>query len=94
MNGLGWPVSEAESEIQRLKSIYPIYDDIPAIYPEWERLVVKYQVVGKNAHDARLVAAMLVHKIAKILSFNQQDFQRYQEITALAPGDVTKAATP
>src|SRR5688572_9720849 len=50
VNGLGWPVSQAESEIQRLKSIYLIHDDIPAIYPEWERLVVKYQVVGKNAH--------------------------------------------
>ena len=32
--------------------------ETPAIYPAWEALVIRYQVIGKPAHDARLVAAM------------------------------------
>jgi hypothetical protein len=49
--------------------------------------VAGYQVSGKNAHDARLVAAMLVHGIESILTFNTQDFFRYGEIRVL---DVNK----
>lgn len=42
-----------------------------------------YSVSGKNAHDARLVAAMRVHGIDSILTFNAQDFVRYTEIRVL-----------
>ncbi len=52
---------------------------------------MKYQVIGKNAHDTRLVAAMIVHGIPRILTFNTTDFQRYQEITAISPADVLNA---
>jgi predicted nucleic acid-binding protein len=48
--------------------------------------VADYRVSGKNAHDARLVAAMVVHGIDSILTFNAQDFVRYREIRVL---DVT-----
>lgn len=36
---------------------------------------------GKNAHDARLVAAMVRHGLTHILTFNAQDFSRYRGIT-------------
>ncbi len=42
----------------------------------------------EDAHDARLVAAMLVHKISQILTFNTQDFQRYPGIVVLSPQQV------
>jgi len=47
---------------------------------EWERTVTTYRVLGKNAHDARLVAAMV-----KILTFNTADFVRFRETQALDP---------
>jgi hypothetical protein len=59
--------------------------DTPDILPEWERLVSAYQVIGKNAHDARLVAAMIVHGIDRLLTFNMAHFQRYGEIQAISP---------
>jgi len=34
-------------------------------------------VMGKNAHDTRLVAAMLRHDIKSILTFNSADFKRF-----------------
>ncbi|MEG4808362.1 PIN domain-containing protein [Microcoleus sp. F8-D3] len=84
-NGLGRTATEAEAEINRLKQLFPLLLDTEAIYPEWERLVITYKVIGVNVHDARLVAAMLVHGLTHILTFNFTDFARYSEITAVNP---------
>ena len=42
-----------------------------------------------NVHDARLVAAMLVHKLTHILTFNSDDFRRYSEIIVVNPKQLT-----
>jgi predicted nucleic acid-binding protein len=52
---------------------------------EWRRLVGAHAVSGKSAHDARLVAAMKVHGITHILTFNSGDFGRYPEVTVIEP---------
>jgi predicted nucleic acid-binding protein len=75
-------------ELTRLKSLFPLLPDTPAIYPAWERLVVQYQVSGKSAHDARLVAAMQVHRLTGILTFDRTGFARYAGIEVLHPADV------
>jgi predicted nucleic acid-binding protein len=90
-NGLGWTASQADSELTKLATIFPIQNDTAAILAQWRQLIVKHQVIGKSAHDARLVAAMIAHKLSKILSFNFHDFQRYDEITALSPETVVSA---
>lgn len=89
-NGLGRTSEEAEAEINRLKGLFLLLLDTSAIYQEWERLVVTYSVRGVNVHDARLVAAMLVHGLTHILTFNVQDFNRYSaEISVVEPTSVT-----
>jgi predicted nucleic acid-binding protein len=40
-------------------------------------LVTTYGVVGNRLYDARLVAAMTVHGVGRILTFNHADFSRY-----------------
>ena len=87
-NGLGMSVGEMLTEINSLKQLFTLHQDTPALLPQWERLVIQYQVVGKNAHDARLVAAMNVHGISGLLTFNTQDFQRYQGIVLLSPQQI------
>ncbi len=87
-NGIGLSTPQAEAELAKLKAQFHIHDDTPAVRPAREQLVAKYQVVGKNAHDARLVAAMITHSIKQILTFNTSDFQRYNEIEAIAPEQV------
>lgn len=89
-NGLGHTTKEAGAEITRLKALFEVMADTPNIYQQWERLVVQYQVKGVNVHDARLTAAMLVHGITHILTFNTEDFQRYaEEITPVHPTAVS-----
>lgn len=89
-NGLGHTAEEAGEEIRRLKAFFTIVADTASIYDQWERLVVQYQVKGVNVHDARLTAAMLVHGLTHILTFNIEDFNRYAgEITPVHPTAVT-----
>ncbi len=87
-NGLGLTAPQAQTELSQARSHFQLLADVPAIYPAWEQLVVHHLVVGKNAHDARLVAAMQVHGIAHLLTFNAPDFKRFAGITALSPFDV------
>ena len=55
------------------------------MHVEWRRLVVRHAVTGVKVHDARLVAAMLVHGVSNILTLNDRDFARYAGISAVNP---------
>ncbi len=46
---------------------------------------MKYSVMGTKVHDARLVAAMHVHRVTHLLTFNEQDFVRYDDIQVVHP---------
>lgn len=84
-NGLGLNPDRAASEIAGFKALFSILPESAHILAEWERLVNSYRVSGKNAHDARLVAAMTVNRVDKILTFNIADFTRFREIQVLDP---------
>ena len=81
-NGLGFSTLQAVAEVEFLKRLFALLPERP-LQDAWERLVADYGVSGKSAHDARLVAAMVVHGIESILTFNAQDFLRYGEIRVL-----------
>lgn len=87
-NGLGLTVAQAEQELTKLRALFTILPDTADILPEWEQLVVTHQVLGKQAHDARLVAAMSVHNLTNLLTFNDGDFKRFTEIIVVNPRDV------
>ena len=88
-NGLGLSVVQTEVEVIRLKNLFALVPDTPDIFFEWERIVRQYQVSGKQVHDARLVAAMKVHGLQNLLTFNDGDFKRFPEITAVNPQRVS-----
>lgn len=87
-NGLGLSITQAEEESEKLKKIFILELDTPQIFTEWESLVIKYQVMGKQVHDARLVAAMLAHNITHLLTFNVDDFKRFADIVVVDPRSV------
>jgi predicted nucleic acid-binding protein len=87
-NGLGLSTLQAATELARLKRLFALLPDSPLIYPAWERLVTQQQVSGKPAHDARLVAAMQVHGLTAILTFDKTGFTRYAGIEVVHPAEV------
>jgi predicted nucleic acid-binding protein len=86
-NGLGLAVAvvAALHQIERVLALLP---DHPAIYDHWKRLVTTHGVIGNQVYDARLVAAMRVHGVGRILTFNAADFARYG-IDVLHPSAVS-----
>lgn len=90
-NGLGLTPAEADQEATRLESLLILLSNTPAIYPQWRQLVVAHSVSGVQVHDAHLVAAMLVHGVTHILTFNGGDFQRYPSIAVVPPQDLATA---
>lgn len=81
-NGLGLTVDQVIAEGDAMKKLFQLLPELP-LQIVWEKLVADHRVTGKNAHDARLVAAMTVHRIDSLLTFNVQDFSRYNEIRVL-----------
>jgi len=87
-NGLGFSVSLVAGEVEKIERILTLLRDSPATYSEWKRLVIKHSVVGVKVHDTRLVAAMNVHGVGRILTFNVDDFARYG-IEVLHPSSIS-----
>jgi len=84
-NGFGLNPEQASRIMGRVEASVIRLADSDNVYPEWRRLVVTYGVSGKKTHDARIVAAMNVHGLTHILTFNTDDFRRYPGITVLDP---------
>ena len=87
-NGLGMSVTGVCGELVRLKHFFTVLPETEDVFPAWERLVAAYKVLGKPAHDARLVAAMQVHGITDILTFDRAGFARYAGIKVVNPAEV------
>ena len=83
-NGLGFSVGLALGELSKIERFLTILPDSPAVYGEWKRLVPRHSVLGTKVHDARLVATMNIYSIRRILTFNTDDFSRY-DIEAVHP---------
>ena len=90
-NGLNLPptvVSQLfQQAIEPFCTIVTEPDRMPA---EFRRLLLQYSVVGKQVHDARLVAMMLVWQVDNILTLNDRNFRRYEPegITILTPASI------
>jgi predicted nucleic acid-binding protein len=89
-NGFGLAPANADRLLRLVERLFPLLPDSPTVYTEWRRLVVSFGVSGIQAHDARIVAAMIVHGVTHILTFNTTDFVRYgtKGIVAVDPTTV------
>ena len=87
-NGLGLTSAEANEKAHELEAFFEFLPDTPDIYLQWRSLVEKYDVRGKQVHDARLVAVMLSYGLTDLLTLNPSDFRRFTEINVVEPKDV------
>ena len=89
-NGFGLAPANADRLLRLVERLFPLLPDSPTVYTEWRHLVVSFGVSGIQAHDARIVAAMIIHGVIHILTFNTTDFVRYgtRGIVAVDPTTV------
>ncbi len=84
-NGLGASAAEAERLTANFESQFSLLDETPAIYAAWKPIVAALGVIGKQVHDARLVAVCHVHAVTHLLTFNVAHFTR---LAGFGPGIV------
>ena len=89
-NGYGLSTSETDRRAELIEAGFTLLADVEEVHSEWRRLVVIHGVLGVKVHDARLIAAMHVHRITHLLTLDELDFQRYPGITIVHPRHVPK----
>lgn len=90
-NGLGYSTVVTLTEVEKIEAAFELLPDTPALYAAWRSLVVQHDVIGAKVHDARLVAAMSVHGVRRLLTFNAGDFRRYG-IEVVQPAALLRAS--
>ena len=87
-NGYGLTIEEADGRATLIENTLNLLADNAAILRAWRALIVANRVSGAQVHDARLVAAMHVHQVNRILTFNGRDFARYANVEAFHPEEL------
>jgi predicted nucleic acid-binding protein len=87
-NGLGMTPARAAGEIATLRRFFRLLPSTPDVLEAWQRIVARLGIVGKQTHDAHLVAVMQTYAVTDILTFNTAHFRRFPGITALDPAQV------
>ena len=85
VNGLGLSAVGAAAKAAIFESTFPLLVEMPDIFPEWKALVEALGIIGKQVHDARLVAVCHVHAVTHLLTFNVAHFAR---MSGFGPGVV------
>jgi predicted nucleic acid-binding protein len=75
-NGLGLSTVDAETQAAGVEATFPLLGETPDIFPAWKALVSALGVIGKQVHDARLVAVCHAHRVTHLLTFNVSHFAR------------------
>ena len=74
VNGLGLAAVAAETKAADFEALFPLLSETPDIYLAWKALVAAAGVIGKQVHDARLVAVCQVRRVSRLLTFNTAHF--------------------
>ncbi len=84
-NGLGLTASAADGLGATFEAAFSLLAETPDIYPAWKAIVLALGVIGKQVHDARLVAVCHTHGVSQLLTFNVAHFVR---LAGFGPGVV------
>ena len=71
---------ELIDDIIIFENLFTIADDTYNTTKSLLELINKYNISGKKIHDANIVATMIENNIEKLLTKNNNDFKRYEEI--------------
>lgn len=86
--GLGLSVERAAEDIEQVTSAHDVLVENAELFQVWRRIVTDYRVLGRQVWDARIAAIMQLHGIRHLLTFNTQDFRRFDFLKAWSPEEV------
>lgn len=86
--GLGLTPTQVRSDIARLMQTHQWLPDPENLFDAWLDIVESYAVAGRQVWDARIAAWMRLHAVPYLLTFNPDDFRRFEFIQAIEPGQI------
>jgi predicted nucleic acid-binding protein len=87
-NGFGLSAAETELHILSIERTMTLLPEDERVYRAWRRLLLVHKVQGVQVHDAHLAAALEVHGVNFLLTFNSADFKRFSGLRAFHPDEV------
>lgn len=90
VNGLGLTPNEAGAALGDFDKFLPLLPDPPDIADRWRKLVMRYGVSGRSAHDARIAAWMESTGTTELLTLNGSDFYRFSHVRVITPADILR----
>ncbi len=79
-NGLGMPMSSALANVVAISERCRLLEETRAVHASLLELLRTHDVLGKQVHDANVVATMLTHGVRDLVTANVADFERYAGI--------------
>ena len=86
--GYGLSPEKTEGKARLIERYCRLLPDSLATHQEWRRLIVVHSVQGVEVNEARSVAAMIVHGLPHLMTFNRGDFRRLPGISVVSPADI------
>ncbi|MFQ5754386.1 MAG: type II toxin-antitoxin system VapC family toxin, partial [bacterium] len=80
---LSW--DELRSQIDSILSQTELLNENKTSILKLIDLSSRYKVLGKQIHDANIVATMLTHGVTQLITFNPDDFKKFKEIKVIIP---------
>lgn len=87
-NGFNLSTQETVLHVGAMERIMTLLPEDERVYRVWRRLLLLHDVRGVQVHDAHLAAALAVHDVNYLLTFNAADFKRFANLKAGHPEEV------
>jgi predicted nucleic acid-binding protein len=82
-NGLGLNLPDALGNVRAIRERTTLLTEDSKVADRLLGLMADVQCLGKQVHDANLVATMLVHGIGTVVTMNLGDFTRFERYVSL-----------
>lgn len=82
-NGLGLKLPDAVANVRAIRERTTLLAEDSRVTDRLLGLLADVECLGKQVHDANLVATMLVHGIGTIVTMNLADFARFERHISL-----------
>ncbi len=82
------PIKEANRKVKEFRQNFEVLNIEIETIERLMKIAEKYQISGKNIHDAAITATMLENGIKNILTYDKKDFEIYKEITVHSPEEL------
>jgi predicted nucleic acid-binding protein len=79
------PMTSLLTDVQKFDNHFRVAEEDPAITIFLIGLLLQIPVLGKQIHDANIVATMQTHGIPKLLTHNTADFARFSSVITILP---------